>query len=142
MKFDTLETKKLILRKLTQEVYDHIYTKCEIDVQMRLLGLGTISELDTERLKYTQGLSMFNKDFLIFQLLDKAGEKIIGWCGYHTWYKQHERAEIGYSISDDKFKRKGIMAEALSSVIEYGFSIMKLNRIEAFIGPNNMASIK
>lgn len=34
------------------------------------------------------------------------------------------------------------MSEALKCVINYGFKIMKLNRIEAFISPSNLPSIK
>ena len=54
----------------------------------------------------------------------------------------HERAEIGYGLFGDEYKRQGLMSEAILPIIEYGFIEMKLNRIEAFIGPENIASIK
>ena len=34
------------------------------------------------------------------------------------------------------------MTEAMVSVIEYGFNAMNLERIEAFVSPNNTPSIK
>ena len=75
-------------------------------------------------------------------MLEKTNGNIIGSCGFHTWYVLHYRAEIGYAISEEENKRKGYMKEAIKAVINYGFEHMKLNRIEAFIGPANEASIK
>jgi len=34
------------------------------------------------------------------------------------------------------------MTEAFQKIIHYGFDVMKLNRIEAFVSPQNEASIK
>jgi len=48
-------------------------------------------------------------------------------------------AEIGYSLSRDYWNR-GIMTEALKAVIEYGFSALNLNRIEAQHETTNPAS--
>ena len=74
--------------------------------------------------------------------MDKSTEKIIGWCGFHTWYLDHFRAEIGYGLFDENFKNKGIMTEAMKAILEYGFKQMKLHRIEAFIGTYNIPSLK
>ncbi len=142
MQFETIETERLILRKLTQAVYDYIYQQYDTDELMNFLGLASMNELVVEKTKYQQGLSMFNKDFLTFQLIDKNTNKIIGWCGYHTWFKAHFRAEIGYHLLEDSYKRKGLMSEALKVILDYGFNEMGLNRVEALIGPNNIASLK
>ncbi len=42
------------------------------------------------------------------QLIDKKTNKVIGWCGFHTWYTDHNRAEIGYGLFDDNYIIKGI----------------------------------
>ena len=62
-------------------------------------------------------------------------------CGFHTWAMEHYRAELGYSIHIETEKKKGYMKEALKPIIEYGFNKMNLHRIEAFVGPDNTASI-
>lgn len=142
MKFEKLITDRLILRILTPEVYDYIYQNFSPVEQMKFLGLSSEEELATEKGKYDKGLSMFNKSFRVFQLIDKSSEKIIGWCGYHTWYVDHNRAEIGYGLFDDAFKQKGFMSEALLPIIEYGFVTMKLHRIEAFAASYNIPSLK
>ncbi|WP_020568376.1 GNAT family N-acetyltransferase [Neolewinella persica] len=142
MEVEELATCRLKLRKLTPEVFDYIYRDFSEKKQLAFLGLKSTVELKVEKNKYEKGLWTHNKRFLYFQLLDQKCMKIIGWCGYHTWYLDHERAEIGYGLFDDKYKRKGLMSEAMYPIIEYGFKQMRLNRIEAFIGPKNEASIK
>ena len=136
-----LHTKRLTLRVVTPEVYEEIFKLPESEV-MEFFGLTTQKELDKEVKRFQNGLQTFNKTFLYFQLLDKETSTIIGWCGYHTWYTDHDRAEIGYGLTSDEFKRKGLMTEVLSPIIEYGFNEMNLHRIEAFASPENIPSIK
>jgi ribosomal-protein-alanine N-acetyltransferase len=75
-------------------------------------------------------------------LIDKENNKIIGTCGYHNWYKEHNRAELGYTITNEVYKGLGVMSEAMKVVLEHGFVKMKLHRIEALVGTQNVASIK
>jgi len=142
MKFEKLTTDRLILRILSPEVYDFIYQNFTTEEQMKFLGLSSVEELAKEKNKHDQGLSMFNKSFRGFQLIDKVTDKIIGWCGYHTWYTEHSRAEIGYNISIESYKQRGLMSEALKPILEYGFTKMNLYRIEALAASYNIASLK
>ena len=142
MEFEKLTTDRLILRILSPEVYDFIYQNFTTEEQIKFLGLASTEELATEKNKYDKGLSTFNKSFRVFQLIDKTSEQIIGWCGYHTWYTEHNRAEIGYGLFDDSFKQKGLMSEALPPIIEFGFITMKLHRIEALAAAYNVPSLK
>ncbi len=71
----------------------------------------------------------------------KTNNETIGRCGFHNWYKDHHKAELGYALSKDDYKQKGYMSEAVRKIIEYGFSTMNLNRIEACVGPENKASL-
>lgn len=142
MEFEEITTNRLKLRKLTPEVFDYIYRDLSEAEQMEFLGLHSSQELDIERNKYNEGLWTHNKKFLYFQIRELESDKVIGWCGYHTWYLDHERAEIGYGLFEEIYKGKGLMSEAIGPIIEYGFREMGLNRIEAFISPENIASNK
>jgi ribosomal-protein-alanine N-acetyltransferase len=142
MKFEEIITDRLILRKFTQEIFDSIYSEMSQDEQLDILGLNSLEKLLEEKEKYKKGLSTQNKKFLFHQLIDKKSNKIIGWCGFHTWYTDHNRAEIGYGLFDDIYKSKGLMSEAIASIVNYGFNDMNLERIEAFASPNNTHSIK
>lgn len=137
-----LETGRLRLRALTPVVYDTLFTQCTDTEIMDFLGLNNREELAEERARQMAGRSTWRTSFVNFQMVDKTSGAMIGHCGFHTWYLQHRRAEIGYALSDDAHKRKGYMTEALKAVMDYGFREMDLNRVEAFIGTQNQASIR
>ncbi len=142
MKFEEIDTGRLILRKLTQEGFDYIHFEMTQAEQLETLGLKSNEELLKEKEKYKKGLSSHNKKFLYYQLIDKKTKEIIGWCGFHTWYTDHNRAEIGYGLFDDNYKGQGIMSEVIALIVNYGFRNMGLERIEAFVGTNNTPSLK
>ena len=54
---------------------------------------------------------------------------------------EHHRAEVGY-VLHPAHHGKGIMQEAITSVLQYGFSKLKLHSIEANVNPANGSSIK
>ncbi len=74
--------------------------------------------------------------------MDKESQRVLGWCGYHSWAQQHKRAEVFYLLKNEIDKQKGIMSEALNEVLKYGKTEMNLRRIEAFVAINNPASYR
>lgn len=77
----------------------------------------------------------------VFDIFERNSSNLIGSCGYHTWFPQHCRAEIGYIIVPN-FRKKRLMSQALPEVIKFGFTEMELNRIEAQVNPQNIPSIQ
>lgn len=76
-----------------------------------------------------------------FVIVDRALGKVIGTIGF-MWVQQDNRAaEVGYSLSR-AYWNQGLMTEALSAVIDFGFSTLHLNRIEAQHELGNPASGK
>lgn len=142
MEFEYISTPRLKLLKLTPEVYKCIYNNYTDEQLKRFLWLKTDEELAFEKQKYKKGIVTYNYSFTNFQLIEKQTETLIGWCGFHTWVQKHSRAEIGYNLLDDSYKQKGYMSEALKAVIQYGFDVMKLNRVEALVADYNIPSVK
>lgn len=141
MIFESLNTERLTLRKITPETYAYVHSSYSDKELMKFFGLESDADLEKEKLKFRNGLTSYNKSFLWFHILDGKG-KNIGWCGYHTWFTQHARAEIGYGMNTDEHKGKGFMTEALEAVFDYGFYVMKLHRVEALIADYNKPSLK
>ena len=139
--YKIIKTSRLWLRLLTDDDYENLLRNADDDNASRLLGIP-IPDLETHRTRAIKGYGTYNKSMCIFQLLTPEDATIIGWCGYHTWYLDHYRAELGYALFDDGHKGKGLMSEALVPIIKYGFEQMNLNRIEAFVGPENTGSNK
>lgn len=137
---ETLETTRLLLRKVTPEVYEQVFDRYTTADAMAFFGCASASELLLEKQKLEQGLRTYRTTLLVFHLVEKHSGRTIGKCGYHTWYPEHARAEIGYGLFADSDKNKGFMKEAFLPVLRYGFTEMQLNRVEALISPANEPS--
>ncbi|MCB0533163.1 MAG: GNAT family N-acetyltransferase [Lewinellaceae bacterium] len=142
MEFETLQTDRLFLKKITPEVLSHLFQNYKDEEIMTVLGLSNYDEFIKERDKSRGGYTTYDRTILSFLLVLKSTNETIGRCGFHNWYAQHHRAEIGYALAKEEFKRKGYMREAVHAVLKYGFEVMHLNRVEAYIGPGNIASLR
>lgn len=139
---EQLETERLILKEISQEVWDFIFTQLTDDDIMQCYGLPNKERLETEKEKWRMGFTTYKISFRNFFIYSKVTEEVIGMAGYHTWYIHHNRAEIGYGIDKPAEKQKGYMSEVLATLIPYGFEQMGLNRIEALLSAKNIPSVK
>ncbi|KWX87885.1 GNAT family acetyltransferase [Paenibacillus riograndensis] len=76
-----------------------------------------------------------------FSIILMESNEIIGSCGYNSLDFENAKAEIGYDIAK-AFWGKGYASEASRSLLDYAFSSLNLNRIEAKVAPQNVNSIK
>ncbi|MEZ4640256.1 MAG: GNAT family protein [Caldilineaceae bacterium] len=72
-------------------------------------------------------------------IVDKASNQRIGTCGFHFRDRVNNSTEVGYDLSE-AFCRRGIMTEALTAILDVAFHEQGINRIQAFIYPDNVAS--
>ena len=66
---------------------------------------------------------------------------VIGMVGYNYWVRSDYRASIGYDLAR-AYWGQGIMPEAVRSILDFGFTRMGLNRIEADASSENLNSIR
>lgn len=137
-----LETERLLLRLSKPENYKEVFETYSDEDAKQFLGIATDEALAEQRARYNGNMTTYRTSFVYFHLIDKYTNEIIGDCGFHTWYFQHARAEIGYSLWKEAYKNRGFMKEAIRPIVRYGFEAMKLNRIEAFVSPKNIPSQK
>ncbi len=135
------ETSRLVLRELRADTRSFLALKAPARQARAFMNIRNDAEWLQEKMKAKQGLQSYSTNICWFQIFDKETELGIGSCGYHNWNFMHRRAEIGYSLIDDVWKRRGFMTEALQFAINFGFNQLYLHRIEACIGPWNEASI-
>ena len=135
-----ISTDRLRLIPFDQKAYDDIFVQASKQEIMQIFGHQNIEEFELECSRYKGGFSTYNLTIQFFQLVEKSSNLVIGWAGYHSWAKQHHRAELFYSLKADEFKRKGYMKEALIPILDYGKNQMQLRRIEAFVATDNIAS--
>ena len=68
--------------------------------------------------------------------------RMAGGIGLHMQGDVHHRnAELGYWLAQE-FWGRGIMSSAVQVMVEYGFSNLPLERIEAYVFANNPASAR
>lgn len=74
-----------------------------------------------------------------FVIVLKETGRVIGTIGF-MWIQQENRsAEVGYSLSR-RYWNQGYMSEALRAIVDFGFTKLSLNRIEAQHECDNPAS--
>lgn len=84
-------------------------------------------------------LAFEQKEGIRWVLADKATGEYRGSCGFWRLVRAHFRAEIGYDL-DPEFWNQGLMSEALTPIIHFGFTQMGLHSIEGNIHPDNIGS--
>lgn len=134
-----IDTQRLLLRVYTAEAAQEVFNRLAVEDAMQIFGLQK-SE-DAARVRAVVFASDAYRSSMLFIIHDKITDAVIGACNFHIWMKKHARAEIGYAI-DEQFRNQGITKEAMKQVLQYGFDEMGLNRVEAFIGPQNTPSLK
>ncbi|GAU78985.1 GNAT family N-acetyltransferase [Fusibacter sp. 3D3] len=138
--FPVLETERLILTKIEPFYLESFYEIFSKEKVMEKYGMFPITELKDGAWFIERFNDSFkNKRSIRWGLILKSNHKLIGTCGFHGFNELSSRAEMGYEL-DDQYWHKGLMREALEAIIKWGFTTFELNRIEALIYPDNVAS--
>lgn len=140
--FPVLETKRLVLRKVTKEDATSMLNYLSDEVVMKYYGLEPFKSINDalDEISWYQSIHN-NKTGIRWGITLKEQGDVIGSCGFHNNVSQHFRTEIGFELSKEQWG-KGIALEAVQAIINYGFEHMNFQRIEALIEPPNRASIK
>ena len=70
----------------------------------------------------------------------KAENRMIGTCGFASVDTNHNSAELGYVLNPD-YRGRGLIPEAATRVLRFGFQVLGLHRIEARYMIENEASL-
>ncbi len=97
----------------------------------------------------SEGLRMVERDHeslregtaIRFGIEDRETATLIGTCTFHNCHHANRRAEVGYALHRVS-RGRGLMHEALTALLTYGFTTLNLHRVEADIDPRNLASAR
>lgn len=142
--FPTLETTRLVLREMTLDDAEFYLAEFSDPVVVEMQAFDPPATLDDARKELmTYCINPFRENRGIRWGMElKAEKKLIGTLGFHNWVKGNGfgyRAEMGYDLLS-KYRRQGYMTEAMIAAIDFGFSVMRLNRIVIYIDPRNHPS--
>lgn len=141
-KFPKIETNRFLLREIRDEDYKEIFDIYSDDEVLKYQNMVPMKSLD-EAIAYANFISdgYKNKRFIRWGIARKSDNRVVGAVALHHIEIENSKVSIGYILNRTLWKQK-IMSEVVSVIIEFIFNELKLNRVEASIHPDNIASIK
>lgn len=141
--FPILRTKRLLLREITFRDAEAIFRiRGDYRVTRHNIGAAYGSIADARQLIEQMRKAYRAKTEVRWGITLLGGDnQVIGMCGYNSWNHTDQRGCIGYDLAQAYWK-KGIMREAVQAITDFGFERMDLNRLEADVGAENVASMK
>lgn len=137
--FPILKTERLILRNLSFDDIEAIYKLRSSEEVNQLITRKTPQDLDDAKAFIITCHQEFRYKNRVFWAIE-FDKNLVGTIVFHRISLANNYAEIGYELNP-KFQQKGIMSEAIKTVLKFGIHQMNLKTIEAFTHKNNMASI-
>ncbi|BBH24145.1 alanine acetyltransferase [Paenibacillus baekrokdamisoli] len=126
-----LETERVILRKITLNDLGDIYNYCSDKEVSKFTTWYPHSTIEDSLGFVKHIICLYEENKLApWGIEDKETKTIIGTVGFVYLDEKQSRAELAYALSRE-YWNKGVMSEIVRKVIQYGFEVMKLVRIEA-----------
>ena len=138
--FPVLETERFTLREITLDDAADTFRIMGDPRVTRYFGASAMTSIDEAVARVNAIRSAFaEREGLRWAITRRADGQFIGSCAFWRLIKPHFRAEIGYELAPE-FWGQGVMPEALSAVLAFGFTTLGLHSVEAHIHPANSGS--
>jgi ribosomal-protein-alanine N-acetyltransferase len=138
--FPTLTTNRLLLRQILPGDAEALFAILSDEESMEFYGDEPQQSLDeTQELIRQIQIRYARRKALRWGITLQDNDRLIGSCSLFHFDEGFNRAEAGYELNR-AFWGKGIMTEAMSAILTYGFSDLGLHRIEALIDIANERS--
>ena len=145
--FPALATGRLLLRQMTTADTSAVHAifgdaeVCRYIISLDMSPCSDMAETKVAIIDWATELYLLRQGICWGIALKEDPATVIGTVGYNFWHTQHHFAEIGYSLRRSLWGR-GIVTEAMTSALHFGFTAMALHRIEAYINAENAASAR
>ena len=140
--FPELKTSRLLLRNLNSNDYEMMFflrSDKTVNAYIKREGAKKIGDA----IDFINMIQMgFEKgDNINWAICRREDEKMIGSVCLWSFSEDLKTAEAGYSLHPD-YQNQGIMHEAISKVIEFGFNTLNFEHIVAYTHYANQNSLK
>ena len=143
--FPELTTERLSLRRINASDADVILYLRSDETVNRFIERPESSQTKSldDALKFVKRIDdgLDNGSFISWGITMTGDTAIVGTICLWNFSKDRKEAEVGYDLNP-LFQGKGIMSEALRSVLFFGFDVLNLNKVVAFTQNNNEPSKK
>jgi [ribosomal protein S5]-alanine N-acetyltransferase len=138
--FPTLATARLRLRQFREDDADAMHECFANPEAMRFWNTPVhLKRIETER-AVRRFVDCTPSYYRFWAAADAKTDRAIGMVNYHDGYIRSKRVAIGYIVNPAE-QRRGLGAEAVSAMLKFCFGELGLHRAQAFIHPDNAASL-
>lgn len=138
--FPTFTTNRLFLRHIQPEDAKDLFPTFSDEDAMQYYGHEPHQSLeDTHEMIERIQVHYAQRVAIRWGITLKGVDQVIGSCGFHRFGAGFHYAETGYELNR-AFWGQGIMTEAMSTILTYGFTELELHRVEAIIDIANEQS--
>jgi len=142
VKFELLKTKRLILRKPVLDDARAIFNLRSNEQVNQYLDREAATSIEDAITFIEKILTIINKnEGCYWAICLKENPTAVGTICYFDFSSDQTTAEVGYELHPF-YQHKGIMQEALTTVLHYGFQVLQLKSITAFPSAENIPSIR
>jgi ribosomal-protein-alanine N-acetyltransferase len=139
-----IETKRLILRKLTAGDAERLFLLDSNPEVMKYIGVPVISEIaESEKIIKKIQQQYIDNGVGRLAVIEKESNLLIGWSGLKLLTEEingyNNIYELGYRFIPES-GGKGYAVEAAEASLEYGFNVLKVDTIYANAHSENGAS--
>jgi len=138
-KYSSIKTERLILRLINAQDVDITYLLRSNPIVGKYILRPLCKDRVEAKAHVDKVINLMQSNESIIWVIEF--EKSIGTICLWNFSKDRKTAEIGYDLLPEYYN-KGIMTEALKTVLHFGFNTLKLKTIEAFTHKENSNSIK
>ncbi len=139
--WDILETERCLVRETTVEDVDDFY---------RIYRVPSITEYMDPLYTDPEEERAYAKDYIeqvyefyhfgIWTVVDKNSREVIGRAGL-CYREGYEDPELGFVIAAHR-QGQGLATEVCKAILQYGGEELEFERIQAFVQPDNVASLR
>jgi RimJ/RimL family protein N-acetyltransferase len=79
---------------------------------------------------------------VVFGVVVKQGDRLIGTTGLHRVHPVNRSAEFGIRIGDVEYQDNGFGSEATALTVKFGFDVLNLNRISLGVFGDNIRATR
>ncbi len=139
-KIEILETERTIMRKLTKDDAIDFYTLNLDEQVLKFTGDKPFKDLQST-IDFLTNYDQYEKYGVgRLAVIDKTSLKFIGWCGL-KYSENKKEYDIGFRFFRN-YWNKGFATETAKKCIDFGFSILKIEKIVGRAMKENIGSIK
>ena len=138
--FPSLTTNRLLLRQIRPEDAEALFATFSDEEVMAFYGREPHQSLaDSQELIRRIQVGYARSESIYWGITLHGEDRVIGSCSFHHFGPGFHRAETGYELNR-AFWGQGVMFEAMSAILTYGFTELGLHRVEAIIDTANERS--